>query len=56
LKDKRKNLKLPKDVHGKIKEATGLTGLSIIDYLDSIVSDDLSRLRAMRKTQPVRVK
>jgi len=56
MKDKRKTLKLPPYTHAKLREAVGLTGLTMTEYLDSIISDDLERLRAMSKTQPVRIK
>jgi len=55
-KDERKNLKMSDNLHIKIKEASIMTGLTMLAYIDVLVSEDLLRLKSMIKAKPVRIK
>lgn len=56
MKDKRKNLKIPPDLHEKILRASEITGMTMSGYLEAIVDLSLNKLERSKKSEPSRVK
>jgi len=55
-KDTRRNFKMGDILHGKIKEASSMTGLTMLAYIDVLVSEDLLRLKSTLKAKPARIR